>query len=361
MTISEISRLRHDLRTPVNHILGYSQLLIEDEERDDSSVSWLSCIEQVASDAKQILKTIETVLPASGSATPAQDIQELRKRLDLPLHKIREVLRSIVLPADAPQSADMEKIFHATDKLMCFVTTGSLAPQQAPVRAEGPPAIAAPQAVKAHLLVVDDDLANREVMGRMLRKMDYQVSLAANGAEAVHLVHQHQYDLVLLDIVMPEMNGYDALRKIKASMPHLPVLMISAVGEMESLVQCIEMGAEDYFLKPFEPLLLRARIAAALNRARRPEPVMRERPSATGELAEMAAREIKIPLKFVINFADMAGDILLHLRQTIAPCDGTVESLLSDLAQSLAAIKKHGDRADQALKSIPGVRDGQTV
>ena len=120
------------------------------------------------------------------------------------------------------------------------------------------------------ILVVDDNAANREMLGRRLEREGHRVQLAAGGREALDLLRQQRADLVLLDVMMPEVDGYQVLQQLKADagLRDIPVLMISAVDEIESVVRCIELGAEDYLPKPFDPVLLRARIGACLEKKR---------------------------------------------------------------------------------------------
>jgi len=121
------------------------------------------------------------------------------------------------------------------------------------------------------ILVVDDVDDNRFTLVRRLKRSGYEnVEVAANGREAISILESRSIDLVLLDIMMPEMDGYQTLEHIKRDMRlrHVPVIMISAVDEIESVVRCIELGAEDYLPKPFNATLLRARIGASLDKKR---------------------------------------------------------------------------------------------
>ena len=120
------------------------------------------------------------------------------------------------------------------------------------------------------ILIVDDNESNRDVLSRRLRRYGYAVDVAVNGREALEVIETCPYDLVLLDIMMPELNGYEVLERLKADdqHQHIPVLMISAVDEIESVVRCIELGADDYLPKPFNPTLLRARVQSSLARKR---------------------------------------------------------------------------------------------
>jgi adenylate cyclase len=120
------------------------------------------------------------------------------------------------------------------------------------------------------VLVVDDDRVNRMLLTLSLEREGHRVSVAENGRAALGLLAENPPDVVLLDIVMPELDGVSVLERMKgdSALQHVPVIVISAVDEVESVVRCIEMGAEDYLPKPFNPVLLRARINAALARKR---------------------------------------------------------------------------------------------
>ena len=123
----------------------------------------------------------------------------------------------------------------------------------------------------AALLVVDDIEDNRFALSRRLARQGYlNVTTAADGRQALELLNSKPFDLVLLDIMMPNVNGYEVLAQMKASssLRHIPVIMISAVDEIDSVIRCIELGAEDYLPKPFNPTLLRARVGACLERKR---------------------------------------------------------------------------------------------
>src|SRR5262249_18494480 len=124
---------------------------------------------------------------------------------------------------------------------------------------------------EAALLVVDDIEDNRFALSRRLARQGYlNVTTAADGRQALELLNSRPFDLVLLDIMMPNVNGYEVLASMKANerLRHIPVIMISAVDEIDSIVRCIELGAEDYLPKPFNPTLLRARVGACLERKR---------------------------------------------------------------------------------------------
>ncbi len=116
------------------------------------------------------------------------------------------------------------------------------------------------------VLVVDDNLLNRTLLATSLEEEGYTVQTAVDGLKALEMLHSASYDVVLLDLLMPKMDGYQVLEQMKQDeqLRHLPVIIISALDEMESVVRCIEMGATDYMTKPFDPTVLRARMNASL-------------------------------------------------------------------------------------------------
>src|SRR5207248_10431046 len=120
----------------------------------------------------------------------------------------------------------------------------------------------------ASLLIVDDNSMNRIMLSRYTKRLGYQSTLVENGRQALEKLQNESFDLVLLDVQMPEMDGYQVLEQMKAHpyLREIPVIMISAVDELESTVRCIELGAKDYLLKRFSSVLLRARMVACLVR-----------------------------------------------------------------------------------------------
>jgi phosphoserine phosphatase RsbU/P len=123
----------------------------------------------------------------------------------------------------------------------------------------------------ARLLVVDDNEDNRYTLTLQLELEGYRnITTAEDGQEALLLLEQQEFDLLLLDVMMPKLDGYQVLQRLKAQgrLHDLPVVMISALNEVASVVRCIELGAEDYLPKPFDPVLLRARVGASLEKKR---------------------------------------------------------------------------------------------
>jgi serine phosphatase RsbU (regulator of sigma subunit) len=111
---------------------------------------------------------------------------------------------------------------------------------------------------------------NRDLLSRRLKQLGHEVEMAVNGREALEKIAAEEFDLVLLDIMMPEVDGYKVLETLRenGTLDRMPVIMISAVSEIDSVVRCVEMGATDYLPKPFNPVLLKARVNATLEKKR---------------------------------------------------------------------------------------------
>jgi two-component system, cell cycle response regulator len=120
------------------------------------------------------------------------------------------------------------------------------------------------------ILIVDDEPYNVDYLQQELEDLDYEVLTAANGQQALEQVQAHAPDLILLDIMMPVMDGFEALRQLKADKDwqNIPVVVISALSDLKNVARGISMGADDYLPKPFEPVLLYARIKAGLDKKR---------------------------------------------------------------------------------------------
>jgi class 3 adenylate cyclase len=211
----ETATFRHDLRTPLNAIKGYGELLIE-EAHDRAHDALQQDLAKVVDLADRLLGEIDRLAAA---AVPPTDV-------------VGNVLRAIK-PLDAPDSGYRS-------------------------------------AASGHILIVDDNVSNRDLLSRRLAREGYRTTTAEDAAAAFAQIAHEPFDLVLLDLMMPGISGFEALCRLKseASTRHIPVIMISALDELDSAVRCIEAGAEDYLPKPFNPVLLRARIAACLERKR---------------------------------------------------------------------------------------------
>jgi phosphoserine phosphatase RsbU/P len=150
---------------------------------------------------------------------------------------------------------------------------------------------------EASLLVVDDNEDNRYTLTRRLNREGYKnLTMATNGREALDKLRAQRFDLVLLDIMMPDMNGYEVLEQMKVTpaLRDIPVIMISALDEVDSVIRCVELGAEDYLSKPFNPTLLRARVNASLEKKRLRDEIRRNLERLEQELE--AARALQLAM-----------------------------------------------------------------
>ena len=118
------------------------------------------------------------------------------------------------------------------------------------------------------VLVVDDNEMNRDMLVRRLQPLGYEVTVARDGGEAMDMLLESPVDLVLLDIMMPIKDGFEVLQEMKAhnELSIIPVIMITALDDTSSAARCIQLGAEDYLTKPFDPILLKARVSSCLER-----------------------------------------------------------------------------------------------
>lgn len=208
------SRLRHDLRTPLNAVKGYSEMLLDDLHGSEDSTLY-SLFSSLLSQTDQILGTIS--------------------------NKVVFTLSEKNKTADTRQSANLTS------------TVGTN-----------------PTSEPGTILVVDDSESNRRLLLRSLTQQGHKVECANDGKDALAQLYAQNFDLVLLDMLMPEMDGLDVLSIIKkdAQLQHIPVIVISALDDFDRVIECIKAGAEDYLPKPFNATLLGARIGTGLEKKR---------------------------------------------------------------------------------------------
>lgn len=203
------------------------------------------------------------------------------------------------------------------------------------------------------LLVVDDNKVNRLLLCRSLEQQGYRVEMAENGLVALEMMHDKPYDLVLLDIEMPEMNGYQVLEKATSDLQlrDIPIIITSALEELDSVVKCIEMGAEDYLIKPVNPVLLRARIGACLDKKRlRDQQRELIRKFATSEVAtDLETSGFALGGKIVdatVMFSDIRSFTTIAESQTP---DETIELLNTYYTLMFEAISDQGGVVNQMV------------
>jgi class 3 adenylate cyclase/CheY-like chemotaxis protein len=262
---SEHARLRHELRTPLNHIIGYGEMLVEDAGAAASpSVAGLRSI---VTDAKAVLALVNERLAPAGRDAEALDLSALGVDVKVPLERILSVAAELT-PGAGAAAPDLARISEAARSLAALLRGSGEADVDKPRTVAARPSGSA--GARGTILVVDDDEGNRDLLARRLAREGYAVRTAPDGAAALAALAAAPADLVLLDVMMPGIDGYEVLRRLKQdpATGDVPVLMISALDELGSVVRCIELGAEDYLAKPFEPVLLRARIGACLEKKR---------------------------------------------------------------------------------------------
>jgi len=259
-----LAETRYVLRTPLNQILGYTDLLLQD--RGSLGQPSLAELEGIRENASFILARMQQRLAPGENQAPEARIEALRTDIVEPVDLI--VLNASALERNlrGKHRPDVARIKAASLELLNFtggaqpaLPLNPLTPAKTNFESPGP----------SRILLVDDDEAGCDILLRQLVRAGHDVVCVHSGAAALDLMKQPP-DLILLDVVMPGMNGFELLDRLKASdsTSGITVIMMTALDEIESAARCIENGAEDYLLKPIEPVLLRARLHSALERKR---------------------------------------------------------------------------------------------
>jgi len=283
-----LAKIRHDLRTPINHIIGFSEILLEDAPGHVPE-SFLRDLQKIRRGGDRLLALINQHLTEDAFPVTKPDVHQLCHELRTPVNHIigySELLMEECVELGRPDyQADLAKINAAAkiwlalmeEHLICEIGRDGGAAGETERLGQIEQSFAAPKAPEAplpreegRLLLADDDEPNRELLCRRLERLGYQVTACGDGREALERVKAEPFDLVLLDLLMPGLDGREVLARMKADplLRHLPVIMVSALDEVEGIVHCIELGAEDYVAKPFNPVFLRARIGAGLEKKR---------------------------------------------------------------------------------------------
>jgi CheY-like chemotaxis protein len=297
-----LAHLRHELGTPLNAIIGYSELLLEDEAAGPGSMlgpeldsvhrtgqALYSLVNEFLESARIDAGLLELPLPVIGAA--------IRERLRAPLESVlassERLLQQSAASALPGRVEDLQRIRSAAMQLGTLLddltpldpgsgrrgaaraemeSSADVAIQalvdEGPTMARASGAPAGRQA--ARLLVVDDNGTNRDILSRILERRGHAVRAAASGREALALLGAGTFDLVLLDILMPEMNGFELLQQVKAdpALRQLPVIFISALDDATGKVQAFRAGGVDYVTKPFQAEEVVARVENQLKISR---------------------------------------------------------------------------------------------
>ncbi|HXJ77550.1 MAG TPA: response regulator [Candidatus Methylomirabilis sp.] len=279
MNVEELAALahaRHELRTPLGHIIGYAEMLLE--ELEGAGPGPLEApLQALHADARQLLSRLNALLAPPADGGPAADLGALFQQLVGPAQatvtaadELKQAARAVV---SDDLHADVEKIAVAAARFRDLLRDGSLGAPSAPARVHA--ATTAGRHTESRveagaILVIDDNASNRDLITRRLTREGHQVQSAADGREGLEKLRARPFDVILLDVLMPDKSGAEVLQELKGDpeLRHIPVLMISALDEMDTVIRCIELGAEDYLAKPFDTVLLRARVGACLEKKR---------------------------------------------------------------------------------------------
>ena len=320
-----LSELRHELRTPIGHIIGYAELI--DEDLDEAGrQAYGHDLAAIMSAGQKMLALIDQHLGANRKSADEIDFDDVQFSLRLHLNHIggyAEILREeAVERGESAVAADLDRIAEGErnvvrliEDMVRLLAGADEAEAPADVSEEAPAAAAATIAgIGGEILVVDDNAVNRELLVRRLARGGYTSRAVASGEAALEVMAEHRFDLVLLDYMMEGMSGLETLQAIKANsrIRATPVIMLSATDEADLMVRCILSGAEDYVAKPFNPVLLIARINSALEKIR---------------LRRNAARQIKV-------FISSPGDVIPE-RQIVKMVLGRLNEEFSGRAMIL--------------------------
>jgi adenylate cyclase len=376
--------LRHELRTPLNAIVGYSEMLLEDLLRADGTRSGeqedlARCLECVLRAGEQLLGRLDLLF----EGTQPPDWQTHSQELHAPLSTILGYAQILGERSGLDDAAaqDVQRILDAARSLLAVIDrldadSGRLA-EVAP-REPDPMPDAGPAQEPAAVLVVDDNPMNRDILARRLRHLGHTVTLAEDGRQGLDALRRGAFDLVLLDILMPEMDGYQVLAALRAdpALRHLPVLVLSALDDSDAVARCLRMGAVDHLPKPFNPVVLRARVGACLENKRLHDAEVRHLAAVEAErrradellhvllpeaiAAELMATESVAPRRHedvAVLFSDVVGftrycdhtppeQVLANLQDLVAHYEEIA------LAHGLQKIKTIGD-AFLAVAGVP--------
>lgn len=277
-----LSQKLHDLRTPLNQIIGFSEMLIEIGEEDgrhDFAES-LGTVREAGIELSHLLqdKRLITLEPQ-----PGNQYWPLSDAVRDGIHRVTDFTDGMLnggnLPGLESYRDDLLKIRTAANHFLELSNSSGLhifleSAKHWEAQVSSVPhynsTSTPPRKAKGRILIVDDESLNCEVLSRRLQREGYEPTAMNSGIEAIGLLKRESFDAILLDFIMPGMNGMEVLQALKndPDLRHLPVIMLSALTELERVVSCIELGAEDFLAKPINTVLLRARLGACLEKKR---------------------------------------------------------------------------------------------
>jgi len=278
-----VAHMRHDLRSPINAILGYSQLLLEEGDQSSLSVTERDDLGRVADSGKQLLRIISDILDPAGITDGVEEYAfRLRLATRPPLIEVRGCIETLLEAHEhAPVGDDLRRIHVAAARLSELidsvehtfrvrVATTDDAPQLVSVSAEAIEATGDVGKGGGSILVIDDEEANRVLLARRLVRQGYSLLFAETGEAGLATAAREPVDVILLDVWLPGLSGYGVLARLKSdeALREIPVLIITAVDDAQSVTRCLALGADDYLAKPYDPAVLGARVRACMTKKR---------------------------------------------------------------------------------------------
>jgi len=346
-----LARLRRELLPEAERLRDLAAELGEDEsptDDEEASEGVRRDLAKLAKEAAQFHADVRERLDPSAFASGEDFETEMRSvRHDL-RNRLNHLFGVIQLVQLAPcRSEIVEK---SRDVLALLESCLSLVAGTATLsRPEAPEPPAAPHLEPGeetgHLLVADDDAENRSILQRLLEPCGFRIDFAVNGREALASMEQHDFDAVLLDIEMPEMDGFEVLSRLRESgqLRHTPVIVVTGLQEEQDAVRCIEIGAEDFLSRPIRPALLMARLNASLEKKRLREQVFEQHftPELARELArnpdpmKMQARQAEV----TVLFCDIRG--FSSISERLGPSQ-TIDWLGGVMGEFSGIVIEHG-------------------
>lgn len=268
--LERVALARHQLRTGVDRLAHDCERLLGDLHRPTHH-AWREHAGRALVPARYLV----ALLARTDHVTDARALEELQSALRAPLKEVADALTRLLamIPTDLDEELVLQDARAAREGAAALLAAGGFragAPRSAPA-AGAPAAAAEPQvAGAARVLVVDDDDLLREQLAMVLERLGHAVIMAENGRAGLEAAERDAPDLVITDLSMPGMDGFELLERLKAGTrtQHIPVIVVSGEGDAASVVRCLERGAEDHLTKPYESMVLAARIRTSLERKR---------------------------------------------------------------------------------------------
>lgn len=297
--IQRLEKLRHELRTYLNHIIGYAEILRTDA-LEYGRGSYIGGLDSITSKADKVRRLINFFLDTDSDYSELSGSEDIKKAFFVPLMQIITDTRRLIVQfkrEDPSFVHDGEQILYVANQMLQLVEEEVIDIQLEELFAQGRDEHSFPTVTSARdespeqlpdfsdfdidedfqgektknpgkILLVDDSAASRRLINRHLSALGHSIIEAESGERGLETLKSLTPDIIILDVLMPDMTGYQVLRELKKNddTSDIPVIMLSAVQNSDSIAQCIKMGAEDYLPKDFEPAILKARIDACIEK-----------------------------------------------------------------------------------------------